>query len=430
MRICIPFPALMASISLILAMIFFTSSDLQGDDQQFDDPKAAGWSQWHGPRRDGHFPREWLPVQLPQALKLLWKVPVGSGHSSPIIIDDSAYLFSRIGDDEVLRAYQLETGELQWEQLYPAPYQVHSAAASHGAGPKSTPAAYKNSLITVGIGGIISCWDLKTHRLRWRQDYTGKLAKTSPLYGTAASPLIVDDAVIVPIGGHDHGSIGAFYLSTGDMKWNNLTEGPSYASPIYVDFDGIGQVITQTQTRMVGLEAEKGKLLWSRDFTTPYDQNSISPVVTGNQVLLAGTGQRTSLLTVSQQGGNWIAITKWSSDEIPLYMSTPVVSDRLLFGFSERRKGHFFCSDLGTGSVRWSTMGREGDNASLFVSGDLLWTLSTDGHVRVFKATSEKAAQLANYQVAQQPTWASPAFAPGMMLVKDADTLYAWSLEK
>lgn len=389
---------------------------------------AADWSQWRGPDRDGHVPAEWFPDTWPGELKPRWQVKVGAGHASPVVVGETVYLFSRISDNEVVQAYGLGDGELLWEQLYPAPYKVHPAAEGHGAGPKSTPWADDKAIVTVGIGGIVSCWDAKTHDLLWQKDFTDTYKQTSPLYGTAASPLVHDDAAIVPLGGHDEGSIYAFYLTSGNVKWNSLKDGPAYASPIVAEIDGTEQLITQTQTRLVGLNPEKGQLLWSRKFTTPYDQNSITPVVVGNQVLLAGTRQRTAMVSLSRQAGRWHEITKWSNDEIPLYMSTPVVRDRRFYGFSERQKGHLFCADISTGTVFWKTEGRMGDNAALFIHGDKLLALTTDGALHVYRAHAEKAEALQRYQLADQPTWAGPAFAPGVILIKDVDTLTAWSV--
>lgn len=388
---------------------------------------AADWPQWRGPARDGQIPAKWFPETWHQELKPLWRAKAGMGHASPIIVGETIYLYSRIDENEVLQAYALKTGELQWEKLYPAPYKVNPAAEGHGAGPKSTPWGDETSIVTVGISGIVSCWDVKTQKLRWQKDFTGQFPRTSPLYGAAASPIVHDDAVIVPLGGHDEGSIYAFYLQSGDAKWNSLNDGPGYASPVIAEIEGGEQLITQTQTRLVSLNPEDGKLLWSRKLTTPYDQNSITPVVVGNQVLLAGTRTRTALITIVQQAGRWHEITKWSNEAIPLYMSTPVVHGRRLFGFSEREKGHLFCADLATGTINWSTAGRLGDNAALFISRDTLLALTTDGVLHVYRAQADKEEELHRYQLSEQPTWASPAFAPGMIVVKDVDTLYAWS---
>ncbi|MDA0833321.1 MAG: PQQ-binding-like beta-propeller repeat protein [Planctomycetota bacterium] len=393
------------------------------------DSWGADWSEWRGPTRDGQIPTDWLPEKWPIELKPLWQVKVGIGHSSPIVVGETVYLQSRFGENEVLQAYSLKTGEWKWEQGYSAPYKVHPAAEGHGAGPKSTPWADETSIVTVGIGGNVTCWDVKSQKLRWQKDFTGSFSQTSPLYGTAASPIVHDNAVIVSLGGHDEGATYAFYLRSGDVKWNSLNDGPAYASPVLAEIDGTNQLLTQTQKHLVGLSPDDGKLLWSRPFSTPYDQNSITPITIDNQVLLAGTRQRTSLVAITKQAGRWHDITKWSNEEIPLYMSTPVTYKQRLFGFSERQKGHLFCADVSSGNVYWSTDGRMGDNASLFVSRDHVVMVTTDGLLHVYRAQSKNVEELHRYQITTQPVWASPAFAPGMVVVKDVDTLSAWSIE-
>ena len=90
----------------------------------------------------------------------IWNVKVGEGHSSPIVAANSVYQFARLQENEVVGAYDLESGKLVWKQSYAAPYQMNPAATTHGKGPKSTPVVSGNRLYTVGISGILACLGL------------------------------------------------------------------------------------------------------------------------------------------------------------------------------------------------------------------------------------------------------------------------------
>lgn len=120
---------------------------------------AADWPQWRGPARDGHVPALAPRASWPKALQTGWKVPVGVGHSSPIVVGKSTFVFTREGDEEVAQALELATGKRVWRQAYPAPYAINSAASAHGKGPKSTPALAGGRLFTLGISGILSAFD-------------------------------------------------------------------------------------------------------------------------------------------------------------------------------------------------------------------------------------------------------------------------------
>ena len=151
-------------------------------------PAAANrrhdWPQWRGPSRDGSVGAA-LPAQWPEALKKRWEIPVGAGHASPVVSGNRVVVIAREGDQEIVRALDVASGKEIWRAAYPAPYTVNSAAWSHGAGPKSTPAIAGGRVFTLGIGGILSAFDLASGKLIWRVPAPAVL----PQYGTATSPL-------------------------------------------------------------------------------------------------------------------------------------------------------------------------------------------------------------------------------------------------
>jgi outer membrane protein assembly factor BamB len=67
---------------------------------------------------------------------------------------------------------------------------MNPAATNHGKGPKSTPAVSNGRLYTLGITGILSCYDALSGKLRWRKDFASQFASTSPHFGTAIAPVI------------------------------------------------------------------------------------------------------------------------------------------------------------------------------------------------------------------------------------------------
>ena len=58
---------------------------------------AQDWNQWRGPGRDGVGDASTLPAQLPAELTRVWQIPVGEGHSSPVVVSDTVFLHSREG---------------------------------------------------------------------------------------------------------------------------------------------------------------------------------------------------------------------------------------------------------------------------------------------------------------------------------------------
>jgi outer membrane protein assembly factor BamB len=387
---------------------------------------AQDWPQWRGPQRDGHARGVKAPAEWPPALRLAWKAPVGTGHASPVTSGGAAFAFGRVGGDEVLSSFDLATGKLRWKQTYPAPYNVNSAAAGHGPGPKSTPVVAGGRVYTFGIGGILSCFEAATGRLVWRKDYRGAHRDTSPDFGVALSPTVEQGLLLVHVGSQDDGALKALDAATGAERWSLKGDGPAYASPVVATLAGVPQVVTFTQDRLIGVDLAKGTLLWSQPFTTDYDQNSVTPVVQGDLVIASGLDRGVRAVRITRAGGALKAANAWETADVPMYMSSPVLDGDTLFGFSHKQKGQLFALDTRSGKVLWTGPGRQGDNAALVDVGSALLVLTTGSELTVVRKDAPGFTAVRTYDVADSPTWAHPAPTAGGLLVRDAENLALW----
>ena len=162
-----------ARVAATLLVALSLVATLRGDEET---PVTASqslavnnWPQWRGPNRDGVVNGFSIPKVWPESLDRQWSVEVGQGHSSPVVANGLVYQFSRGADEEHIRCLKLETGKTVWHAHYPASGGVHTAAASHGIGPKSTPVVDRGKVYTLGIGSILSCFEAKTGKLLWRK---------------------------------------------------------------------------------------------------------------------------------------------------------------------------------------------------------------------------------------------------------------------
>lgn len=360
-------------------------------------------------------------------MKLKWSVTVGEGHSSPAVSGKRAYVFSRQNDSEVVSAFDLTAGKLLWQDRYVAAYTVNPAARSHGQGPKSTPTVVGGRLYTLGISGILFCYDIAAGRLRWRKGFSGEFKEASPWYGVGASPVVDRGAVIAYVGGHDQGALMALDAESGVERWRWAGDGPSYASPIVVEVGGVRQVITQSQKNVVGISASDGKLLWKIPFTTEYTQNIVTPLLFNDLLILSGYGQVTVAARIEREGERWKAVEVWRNADVPMYMSSPVLSGNLLVGLTHRNRGQLFILDAATGKTLWRGEGRTADNAALVLVGGTLLVETTDGELIVASVSTKGVQPIRQYRVAESPTWAHPAPMRAGILVKDSATLALWS---
>ena len=390
---------------------------------------AQDWPQWRGPQRDGVVSAGVAPASWPPGLTKTWQVAVGDGHASPVVSGRRVIVHTRRADREVVSSVDLATGKTVWEDGYDAPYTMNRAAISHGKGPKSTPVVAAGRVYTLGITEILSCYDLESGRLLWRKDFSTQFPTTSPDFGTAMSPLVDRGHLYVHVGTSGQGALMALDAVSGDLRWRWTGDGPAYASPIAVDLAGTRQIVTQSQSRIVSVAADTGALLWSLPYTTPYVQNIVTPLVVNDVLVFSGLDAGVIAVRPVRSGAAWSVEQVWKTDAVGMYMNSPLLKGNLVFGFSHKNRGQFFCLDAASGRTLWLGDGRQGENAAMVLAGEFVVSLTNDASLIVSKASAAGLQPVRTYKAADSPTWAHPVLVGGGVLVKDATMLTLWGWE-
>ena len=382
------------------------------------------WPQFRGPNRDGAVAAFTEPASWPDRLTQQWKVDVGEGHATPLLVGGRIYTFSRQGNAEVMQALDAATGKSIWQTRYAAPVNVNPAAQAHGPGPKATPTFADGRLFTLGMGGIVTAFDAATGKQLWQKP----AGSTLPLYGTSMSPLVDRALAIVHVGGDKGGALTAFDAATGDVKWAWTGDGPSYASPIVADIEGVRQVITLTQTNVVGVSVSDGRLLWRRPYTTEYTQNIITPILAGNTLIVAGYQNPVIALRLIKTGDQWKTENAWENAGVSLYMANGVLIGDRVFGLSQRNRGQYFLLDVKSGKTVWTGQPRQAENAGIVRAGNVIFALEDNGELVVGRVSGDSFQELKRYTVATAATWAQPVISGRRILVKDVSTLALWTI--
>lgn len=383
----------------------------------------ADWPQWRGPARDGVALAFTTPTTWPAQLTRRWQATVGVGHASPVVAGNRVIVHTRQANREVVAAYDLASGRQLWQDGVDTPYTMNQAAIGHGPGPKSTPAVSGGRVFTLGISGIFSAHDLATGRLLWRKN----APPAPPEFGTATSPMVDGANVIAFLGGPGTGALTAMDAATGAVKWRWTGDGPAYTSPIIATFASTRQIVTQSQNRLVSVAAADGTLLWELPIRTPYEQNSVTPLVAGDLLIYAGLDNPTIALRVTATRGKWTATPAWRNDQVSMYMSSPAAAGNAVFGLSHKNRGQLFALDAATGKTLWVGKGREAENASIVRAGDQLLLATTNSELIVAKASAKAFEEVKRYTIADSAMWAHPAFVGRTIIVKDVDKLIAWT---
>jgi len=354
-----------------------------------------------------------------------WKVEVGLGYATPLVVGNRIYQFARKGDREVMMGIDADSGKVLWETGYSAVFTPMSAAAPHGPGPKSTPVFFNGRLYSIGMTGIVTAYDAASGKQLWQKPGSA----TVPMYTSHSfSPIVNGGNVIFHLGGHDEGAITAFDLASGDVRWSWRGDGPGYGSPVLAEFSGTRQIVTITQGKLVGIDVTSGALLWERPFVSPNFTNTNTPIVASDLVIVSSGTIPTSAYRVSKKGTQWVVETAWENPDVPMRLSDAVVVGETLFGISTRNAGQYFAVDVKTGKTLWTSEGRQAAHAAIARSGDLLFSMEEDGELVVARNSRTAFEPLHRYKLSDAATWAQPSYSGNRVFVKDVSTLALWTL--
>jgi outer membrane protein assembly factor BamB len=378
---------------------------------------GADWPQWRGPNRDGKVAGFTPPATWPKTLTPKWKVAVGLADATPALVGDRLYVFARQGGDEVASCLDAATGKVLWSDKYPA-ITVTGGPADH-PGPRSSPTVAEGKVITLGVGGILSCLDAGDGKVVWRNENY----KMWPQFYTATSPIVVDGACIAQLGTDKKGTTVALDLATGKEKWKWEGDGPSYGSPVVSTIGGVKQIVTFTEINLIGLGAADGKLLWKVPFAVQgMGANASTPIVMGQTVYYTGQNRGSRAVQIEKQGDEFTPKELWSNLDVGVRFSSPVLKDGWLYGLSDRNA--LYCLDAKTGKAAWTWSGPpKMDNfGAVLDAGSVLVALPTKELI-VFKPNSEKYEEVARLKVSDTDVYATPILSGKTMYIKDRDSV-------
>ena len=385
---------------------------------------AQDWPQWRGPNRDGAISSFREPAAWPERLQQRWKVEVGFGYATPLLVGERIYMFSRQGEEEVMQALDAASGKQIWRTGYAAPFQMFAATAKHGPGPKSTPVHANGRLFTLGMTSIVTAFDAATGRQLWQKPAT----KAQPMYHKGQSPIVDGNLMIVHVGGPDDTALTAFDVSNGNVRWTWTGDSPAYGSPMVFELGGTKQVVTFTHQNMVGLSFATGELLWKRPSITPSNTTAQTPILYRDTVIQTGRENGVTAFRVARGSNGWTTQNVWQTKEVSLHMTNGVVINGVFYGLSHLNTGQYFALDLNDGKVLWTSEGRQAENAGIVRAGDTIFSLEQDGELVVLKANRTGFNPVRRYQVAPSETWAQPAISGNRIYVKDVSNLMLWTI--
>lgn len=415
----------------------------------------GSWSNWRGPQTWGLAPDVELPDAWPEdELSLVWEMPLGTGWSSPVVDQGRVFITDRQDGEERVLACDAATGQHLWEVRTPVDFDPHPVGRRHGNGPKATCAVSDGNVYSLGIAGMLQCIDAARGEVVWRIHLPAEFADpvplasgaafvngtenvivpigagqgaAVPLFGYTGSPTIAGDRLILEVGGPRGGTLMAFDKQTGEVIWKALEEDVAYSSPVVATIAGVEQVIAMTGPRVVGLRASDGELLWSHPFQIQYNESISTPAVAPPYVLVTGDSRPLTALRIAERDGQLEQRVAWQNRDLSSYLSSMVVFEDHVYGMNDG--GEWACIRLSDGETVWRD-GNHGYYCTPVVADRQIVGLNELGELFVLAADPSGFRELAQYEVADTPTWTSPALVDGRLFLRSGAGLRCFELAR
>jgi hypothetical protein len=420
------------------------------------------WPGFRGPSASGvadgqKLPDTWSGVS---GANIQWKIAVpGLAHSSPIVWGDQIFLTSAISsrgdvtfkpglygegtasEDRtaqkwVVMALDRRMGKTVWtETAYEGvPKEKRHIKATYANATPFTDGRYVVAFF--GSQGLYA-FDMKGRRA-WQKDLgvlnTGAYDLPEYEWGTASSPIIYKDLVIVQCDTQNESFVMASDVKTGKTVWKTIRkELPSWGTPTVVQAQGgAPELVTNASNFIRGYDPDTGAERWrlggSSKITAP------TPVFSKDLIIVAsGRAPERPIFAIKPGGSGDItpaadatasSHVAWRKTGRGSYMPTPLIYGDIVYVLSNA--GLFDAYDLVTGAEIYRQRlehGGSGFSASPVAADGRIYLSSEDGDI--FVVRSGRTFELLSKNPMGEPLMTTPALAAGTMVVRGEKHLFA-----
>jgi len=378
---------------------------------------AQDWPDWRGAARDGHVPQ--LPAVLPEKAQMLWQKPAMNGGLAGVAVAEGRVIVAdRDAADErdVFRCLDANDGRLIWLVDYAAHGKL-----DYGQFPRATPVIRDGRVYLLGALGSLHCVRLTDGKILWQRNFIKDLGGSLSPWGSCATPLLVDDLLIVNPGGAKT-SLVALDCNTGKTRWAAPGNPSAYSSFISATLGGKFQVVGYDKVSLGGWDPKSGERLWTLTPPAKGDFNVPTPLVVEGRLLVATENNGTRLYGFGDDGKILPAPLAQYADLAP-DTTTPVVTNGRVFGCQSGMN----CLDLNDHlKPIWRGQNNDLDgHASLFASPDRVLVVALSGELFLFSAESGKYEVLSRLRLFEDDAevYSHPALVNNRLYIRGSTSI-------
>ena len=392
-------------------------------------PGLEDTPQFLGPDRSGILPTSRFSADWnTQAPRELWRRPIGLGWSAFAVVGGRAWTQEQTGDDEQVTCLDVATGRTLWSHAE----RTRFSEWQGGDGPRATPTIHEGRVYAFGATGLLLCLEAADGRPVWRRSVLEENGLGNITWGTSASPLLVDDLVVVTGGRGSGAVVFAYRKADGAPVWKAGSGDASYASPILATLAGRRVILSNNAASLTAHDPATGRLLFEHPWGGAKWPKASQPVVLpGDRVFVSagyGMGCQIVQVTAGEAGttsgsGTLRAETAWKGLTMKTQFNSPGLKDGFLYGLDD---GLLACVDANTGRRVWKD-GRFGSGQTLIVGGVIV-VQNENGTVHACAASPEGFREFGRIAALSSKTWNHPTVAGRYLLVRNDREAACWEL--
>jgi outer membrane protein assembly factor BamB len=356
------------------------------------------------------FPVEWNGKE---GKNIKWKVKIPKpGFNSPVIWGNKIFLSGADKLGTEVYCVDKNDGKIIWNadasDIPRSPATKPETSEDTGlAAP--TLATNGNFVCAIFASGTLACFDMAGNRV-WAK----VLGLPKNHYGHSSSLIIFEDILLVQYDRSDKSALYGFNIATGDLKWETLRDAKiSWASPVIAMFNGIPQVILNSDPYVAAYNPITGKEIWRiRSISA-----EIGPSVAVNDKMVFVANEFAKLIAIKVGSNPEIA---WDDNQFLPEVSSPVATNELLFVATSY--GAVACYNTATGELFWTHEFDYGFYSSPIINGDAVYLLDIRGVMHIFKLA--KVFSLIAESPLDEKTVTTPAFSEKQIFIRSSDNLY------